>query len=240
MCAPVLKKSRLKPWLKKQWCIGKLDSEYLAQMEEVLAVYAAPTTRNRLLLCFDEKPYQLLREIVEPLAATPAGKPKRQDYEYERQGSCNILCAVAPNLGKRWVQVTEQRTKRDYAEFMQEVSEQIRQQMPEVAVIDVVQDNLNTHTKGAFYERFDSVTARALSERFVFHYTPKKGSWLNMAEVELSCLSRNCLDRRLGSKAEVAKQVGVRVEERNRAQAKISWQFSLHQAREKFYRHYKN
>ncbi len=138
-------------------------------MEEVIAVYEGEASATTLLLCMDEKPFQLLGDTVAPLAASVDGKPQRQPYAYERHGSCNILCAVAPLVGKRWVKVTEQRTKRDYAEFMQEVSEQIRQEMPAVRLIDVVQDNLNTHTKGAFYERFDSVTARALSERFAFH-----------------------------------------------------------------------
>lgn len=205
-----------------------------------MAVYERSETRAEVLICFDEKPFQLLGETVSPLAATVDGKPRREDYQYSRMGTCNVLCAVAPSLGKRWAKLTKQRTKLDYAEFLKEISEQVKALMPEVEKILLVQDNLNTHTTGAFYERFDGQTARALAERFEFHFTPKKGSWLNMAEIELSCLSRNCLDRRIATQEEVAEQLAVRVESRNSEKARIEWQFTISKAREKFKRHYKN
>jgi hypothetical protein len=217
-----------------------LTGEYLAKMEDVLAVYQRAEKRAELLICFDEKPFQLLAETVKPLAAKADGTRRREDYEYARRGTCNVLCAVAPHLGRRWAKVTEQRRKLDYAEFLKELSEQVRAEMPEVEKIVLVQDNLNTHTAGAFYERFGAVTARELTERFEFHFTPKKGSWLNMAEIELSCLSRNCLDRRIPTQEEVAEQLAVRVQSRNREKARIEWQFTISKAREKFKRHYKN
>ena len=234
------KKSHLKPWLKKQWCIGELTGEYLAKMEDVLAVYARSESQAEVLICFDEKPFQLLAETVAPLAATAGGKPRREDYQYSRRGTCNVLCAVAPYAGKRWAKVTQQRRKPDYAEFVKEISEQIRAQMPAVEKILLVQDNLNTHTAGAFYERFEASEARELTERFEFHFTPKKGSWLNMAEIELSCLSRNCLDRRIATQEEVARQLAVRVDSRNGEKAQIKWQFTISKAREKFKQYYKH
>jgi hypothetical protein len=209
-------------------------------MEDVLAVYQKPRTAAELLICFDEKPFQLLAEAVKPLAARADGRARREHYEYVRRGTCNVLCAVAPQAGKRWAKVSKQRRKLDYAEFLKEISEQVRREMPEVENIILVQDNLNTHTAGAFYERFEAHEARALTERFEFHFTPKKGSWLNMAEIELSCLSRNCLDRRIATQEEVAEQLAVRVRSRNGEKARIEWRFTISKAREKFKQYYKN
>ena len=240
VCQRTLKKSHIKPWLKRQWCIGELNGEYLARMEDVLEVYQNPRTVAELLICFDEKPFQLLAETVAPLAARADGRARGEDYEYLRRGTCNVLCAVARQVGKRWAKVSEQRRKLDYAEFFKEISEQVRAEMPEVKKIVLVQDNLNTHTAGVFYERFEAHEARALAERFEFHFTPKKGSWLNMAEIELSCLSRNCLDRRIATQEEVAAQLAVRVKSRNSEKARIEWRFTICKAREKFRQYYKN
>ena len=204
-------------------------------MEDVLDLYAEPYNPDEPKICFDEKPYQLTDHVTEPLPPE-AGMPQRVDYHYKRNGVCNILCAVEPATGKRLVRITEHRTRQDYARFMKELSEFY----PDAKKIRLVQDNLNTHSGGSFYETFDAETAHNLANRFEYHYTPKKGSWLNMAEIELSALSKNCLDQRIGSIERLRDIIAVRVQERNDACAKISWQFSTDDARSKFKRFYKN
>lgn len=204
-------------------------------MEDVLSEYEKPYDPEEPMICFDEKPYQLLEHAKTPLPLTP-GKNRRQDYHYIRKGTCQILCAVEPKGGRRLVEVTEQKTRIDYAKFIKSLVDSY----PEAKIIHLVQDNYSTHSGGSFYEAFDSVTARKLMEKIRFHYTPVKASWLNMAEIELSCLSKNCLDQRLGSIEEVTKHLSVRVERRNAEKATIDWQFSVNKAREKFKDHYKN
>jgi hypothetical protein len=152
-----------------------LTGEYLAKMEDVLAVYQRAEKRAELLICFDEKPFQLLAETVKPLAAKADGTRRRQDYEYARRGTCNVLCAVAPHLGRRWAKVTEQRRKLDYAEFLKELSEQVRAEMPEVEKIVLVQDNLNTHTAGAFYERFGAAGGAGIDRAIRVSFDAEKG-----------------------------------------------------------------
>jgi hypothetical protein len=158
-------------------------------MEDVLDVYALPMDPNAPRVCFDECPYQLLDDVREPLPPQP-GKPAREDYEYEREGTCNLFLFVEPTRGWRHVEVTKRRTKQDFAQAMKDL---VDRHSPDAPLIRVVLDNLNTHTPGSLYETFEPEEARRILRRLEFHYTPKHGSWLNRAELELSVLARQCL-----------------------------------------------
>ena len=162
------------------------------------------------------------------------GRVERQDYHYERNGTCAVLMAVEPLAGHRMVKVTERKTKKDYADFIKDVASHY----PDADKIILVQDNLNTHNPSSFYELFDAPEAFALSERFEMAYTPKKASWLNMAEIELSALSKQCLDRRIAQRRILTKEVLTWSAKRNRLQTKITWQFTKNKAREKLGRFY--
>jgi DDE superfamily endonuclease len=204
-------------------------------MEDILHLYNLPFDEQRPVVCFDELPVQLLGEVVMPLLMT-AGQPTRVDYEYERSGTCSLLVAFEPLTGTRLVEVSKQRTKADYCRFMQRVTALY----PTAEKIVLVQDNLNTHNASSFYENLPAADAFALAQKFEMHYTPKKGSWLNMAELELSALSRICLSRRISSIEELDREVQALVKERNELKVKVGWQFSISQAREKLSRHYEN
>ena len=212
-----------------------MTGEYLARMEEILHLYSQPYDEKRPLICFDELPAQLLGEVVMPLPMK-AGNPTRFDYEYERHGCCSLLVAFEPLTGRRLVETSKQRTKADYCRFMQRVSESY----PQAEKIVLVQDNLNTHHAGSFYEFLPPEAAFDLQQRFEMHYTPKKASWLNMAELELSALSRICLSRRIASLEELDREIQSLVKERNGLKVKVEWQFSIAQARKKLNRHYEN
>ncbi len=196
-------------------------------MEDVLAVYARPPDPARPLVCMDEASKQLVQESRPPQPAQP-GHPGRYDVEYERAGVRNVFVAVAPLEGWRTVQVTEQRTRTDWAAFLREVAET---RYPTAERIVVVLDNLNTHGPASFYEAYAPTEARRLTERFEFHYTPKHGSWLNMAEIELSVLSRQCLDRRIPDALTLKTEVAAWVAQRNATQTPIQWQFTAENAR---------
>ncbi len=202
-------------------------------MENLLSIYNLPLTAKRPVICFDELPVQLLGEIVAPVPMTK-DQPQRIDYEYKRAGTAVLLVAFEPLTGKRIVQVSLRRTKTDYCRFMQKVSEEF----PAAEKIVLVQDNLNTHHASSFYENLSAAEAFELMNRFEFHYTPKKGSWLNMAELELSAISRICLSRRIGTIEELKQEVEAIVKERNELKIKVEWQFTVAQAREKLSRHY--
>lgn len=202
-------------------------------MEDLLRLYSLPYHERLPVVCFDELPVQLVGEVVTPLPMK-AGKPTRSDYEYARHGSCSLLVALEPLTGKRLVETSKQRTKSDYCRFMQRVSEMF----PQAEKIVLVQDNLNTHHAGSFYECLPPEAAFSLAQRFEMHYTPKKGSWLNMAELELSALSRICLSRRIASMEELEQEIQSLVKERNEIQIKVEWQFSIAKARKKLSRHY--
>ncbi len=176
---------------------------------------------------------QLLGEVVAPLPMK-AGKPKRVDYEYERGGTCSLLVAFEPLTGRRVVETSQQRTKADYSRFMQRVAASF----PQADRIVLVQDNLNTHNASSFYENLPPAEAFALAHRFEMHYTPRHGSWLNIAELELSALSRICLSRRIPSIEELDREIQSLVKERNELKIKVEWQFSIANAREKLSRHY--
>jgi hypothetical protein len=203
-------------------------------MEDTLEVYKRPYDPRFPQICMDEGSKQLLAETREPIPMGK-GKPKREDNEYEREGTCSIFVACEPLTGKRYLKVTERRTKKDWAEFLQEM---IDIHYKEAEKIILVMDNLNTHVLSSFYEAFDAPTARRLVEKVEIHYTPKHGSWLNMAEIELSILARQCLADRMPSREFVAKQVYAWQTERNQAQVTINWRFTTQDARIKLKRLY--
>ena len=202
-------------------------------MEDVLHLYSLPYDAAHPVVCFDERPCVLHGEVVEPLPIEP-GKPLRQDYEYERKGTCCLLIAFEPLTGFRMVEVSERRTARDYTRFMHKLSAHYA----DAKQIRLVQDNLNTHIAGSFYGSLSAAKAFALGQRFEFHYTPKKASWLNMAELELSVIVRQCLGRRICSQEQMDVEVGQLVKERNKRGATVNWQFTPNAAREKLDRHY--
>jgi hypothetical protein len=202
-------------------------------MEDVLDLYEEPYDPKRPVVCFDERSCQLLEHMIEPIAMKP-GSVRKEDYHYKRKGTANVLMACEPLAGNRMTQTTQQRTAQDYAFFMKHLSESY----PEAEVIRLVQDNLNTHTPGSFYETFDAQSARELAKRFENHYTPKKASWLNMAEIELSVLGKQCLDRRIGDQQLLAREVQHWEKQRNKEKVKIRWRFTKDDARMKLKRHY--
>jgi hypothetical protein len=205
------------------------------RMEDILDQYEQPPDPQHPLICMDEMPCQLIGDVLVPVPPKP-GKPQKIDYEYIRNGTCCVFIAFDPHAGTRMIRVKEHRTRVDYADFMKEVAGQY----PEVGPIRVVQDNLNTHSAGSFYEAFSPEEAFELTKKFEFHFTPKKGSWLNMAEIEFSALSRQCLNRRIGDINTLAKEAGAWEQDRNGIKAKVRWQFTKSKAREKFSRHYLN
>lgn len=196
-------------------------------MEDVLEVYTQPYDPKRPQVCMDETSKQLLDDVLEPLPMKP-GHPQRYDYEYEREGVANLFMFVEPLMGQRHVKVTDRRTKRDWAQAMRELSDVY---YPDADVIMVVMDNLNTHSPASFYKAFEPQEARRLVERFEFHFTPKHGSWLNMAEIELSALGRQCLAGRIPDKASLITEVSAWEEERNASIVKVHWRFTTADAR---------
>ena len=198
-------------------------------MEDVLEVYKLPYDAKRPFICMDEMPKQLLADKREPLSSQ-AGSPARQEYEYQRNGVADLFMLFEPLAGKRFVEVTEKRRKVEWATVMKQLSD-VR--YPQAEKIIVVLDNLNTHTPSAFYETFEPEEARRLVERFEFHFTPKHGSWLNMAEIELSALVRQCLDRRLPDIETLTDEVQAWQQQRNDEVVKVRWQFTTTEARTK-------
>ena len=203
-------------------------------MEDVLDLYAEPFKPWQPVVCFDERPCQLLADTRETIPMEP-GQPKRYDYEYERHGTCNLFMICQPLAGWRQVKVTARRTKVDFAECMREL---VDVHFPHAEVIRVVLDNLNTHTPGALYEAFAPEEARRILRKLEFHYTPKHGSWLNMAEIEISIVSRQCLKQRIGEQAQLRQETVAWVAKRNEQKAIIHWCFDVHQARTKLARLY--
>ena len=203
-------------------------------MEDVLDVYHRPYDPQQPVVCLDEYSKQLIGEVREPLPPRP-GQVAKYDSEYERRGTTNVFMAVEPLAGKRTVRVTDRRTRVDWAQFIRLL---LLTTYPEAAQVILVMDNLNTHGIASLYEAFDPETARALAARLEIHYTPKHGSWLNMAETELSVLSRQCLDRRIESKDTMAAEIATWENARNDAGARIDWQFTTTEARIKLKRLY--
>jgi hypothetical protein len=203
-------------------------------MEDVLEVYHRPYDERRPVVCLDEAGKQLVGEAVRPVPAGP-GRPERFDYEYVRNGTANLFMLSEPLLGRRHVEVTERRTARDFAGVVRWLLEEVH---PDAEAVVLVMDNLNTHKLASLYEAFEPEEARRLAERLEVHHTPKHGSWLNMAEIELAVLAVQCLDRRIGSAAELRGQVEPWEAERNERQVGIDWRFTTADARIKLKRLY--
>jgi DDE superfamily endonuclease len=198
-------------------------------MEDILTLYEQSYDPLRPVVCFDERPCQLLSEVLTPLPMKP-GRIKRQDDEYERQGVCCVFIAFEPLRSWRFVQVRRRRTALDYAAFMQEL---VARHYPGIERIRLVQDNLNTHTPGSFYYACAPQDAFEFAQKFELHYTPLKGSWLNMAETELSALARQCLDRRIGDIETLKTAATIWTEKRNKARKTVRWNFTKAEARKK-------
>lgn len=219
--------------MKKTWCIGQINSAFLARMEQILWLYSVPYDERFPVVCFDERPCFLIGNTVRALEMK-AGHLRKEHYEYEKLGSCALLCAIEPLTGKRLAMVFDQRCKREYALFLR----QLAKMYPKAEKIRLVQDNLNTHNLSSLYETFPADQAFALAHRFEFFYTPKKASWLNMIEIEFSAISRQCLNRRIAARDELEREVLAIVKEREESAIKIEWQFSIETARTKLNRHY--
>ena len=229
-----LAEKELKPWQEKMWCIPKVDAEFVARMEDVLELYAEEPDGQRPVVCFDETPRQLIGESRVPVAAKP-GKPARVDYEYVRHGTANVFMFIDVHRPWRRAKVTDRRTASDFAECMRDL---VDKHYPRAERIRVVMDNLSTHTPAALYERFDPAEARRILQRLEFHYTPKHSSWLNMVEIEIGVMVRQCLDRRIPDKDTLVAEIAAWERRRNREKARINWLFTVQRAREKLGRAY--
>jgi DDE superfamily endonuclease len=203
-------------------------------MEDVLDLYAEPYKPWQPVLCFDERPCQLVGDVLEPLPRKP-GRAKRVDYEYERHGVCNAFMLFQPLAGWREVKVTERRTKQDFAHMMRDI---VDVYFPHAEKIRVVLDNLNTHCPASFYELFSPEEARRLVSKLEFHYTPIHASWLNMAEIEFSVMVGQCLKRRIPDPATLTRELAAYTVQRNQQKATVRWQFNVQQARTKLGRLY--
>jgi hypothetical protein len=214
--------------------IPTVGADFVWRMEDVLDLYAEPYDPTRPTVCFDETSKQLVAETRLPLPMEP-GRPERVDYEYERKGTATLFLVTEPLTGWRHVDVTDRRTKHDFAQQMREL---VDRHFPNADRIRVVLDNLNTHTPGALYEAFAPEEARRVLRKLEFHYTPVHGSWLNMAELEFSMLARQCLNRRIGDRDTLVAEVAAWEAARNEQRASISWQFTVDDARRKLHRLY--
>lgn len=202
-------------------------------MEMILWLYLLPYDPLYPVVCFDERPCFLIGDRVEPIAMKEGGV-KKEHYSYEKNGSCCLLAAVEPLAGKRLGRVYQQRTQKEYTEFMKALAESY----PDAKKIRLVQDNLNTHTSDSFYKHLAADEAMQLAQRFEFYYTPKSASWLNMVEIEFSAISRQCLDRRIPTIELLTEEVETIIKIRSEKQIKINWQFSIQTARQKLNRGY--
>jgi DDE superfamily endonuclease len=214
--------------------IPTVGADFVWRMEDLLDLYAAPYDPARPTVCFDETSKQLVAEARLPLPIEP-GKPARVDYEYERKGTANLFLVTEPLRGWRHVEVTDRRTKPDFAQQLRDL---VDRHFPDATTIRVVLDNLNTHTPAALYEAFPPDEARRVLRKLELHSTPVHGSWLNMAELEFSMLSRQCLDRRIGDRDLLTAEVAAWENARNEQRASIRWQFTVQDARRKLHRLY--
>jgi hypothetical protein len=205
-------------------------------MEDILDLYHRLYDPKRPRVCMDEKLYQLINNLIEPIPMTTE-HPKREDYTYERNGTCNIFMITSPEIGWRHVKVTDQRTAIDYAEVIKEL---VDVWFPHAEKIDLISDNLNTHTGASLYKKYKPEEARRILKKIEFHYTPKHASWLNMAEIELSILGNQCINRRIGNKETLIQEIQAWEDKRNQLKSKINWNFTSEQARIKLKRSYPN
>ena len=203
-------------------------------MEDVLDIYEQPANPQRPRLCFDELPCQLLGDRLVPLEMRP-GDTRKEDYDYERYGTCSLLLAYDIDRGKRYLQVRDQRTKADYAAFWDWL---VTTHYPTTPKIQVIQDNLNTHSYGSFYEHLPAQRAHHLKHQLEFHFTPKHGSWLNMAEIEINMMDRECLARRIGDADVLEREITSWSKQRNKEKKKIQWSFTRRDADKKLSKYY--
>jgi len=219
----------------KGWVIPpKENSHFVAAMEQVLDVYKRPYNKSRPVVCMDETPKQLIKEVRRSLPARP-GFEERVDYEYSRCGVCNVFMVSEPLAGKRFTKVTNQRTKKDWALLVKYICDKL---YPDAEIITLVMDNLASHSAAALYETFEPAEAKRIWDRLEFIYTPKHGSWLNMAEIELNVLTKQCLNRRIENLRTIKTEVKAWQSHRNNKDAKIKWQFTTRDARVKLHRLY--
>ena len=210
------------------------NSHFVAAMEQVLDVYKRPYNKARPVVCMDETPKQLIKEVRKSLPIRP-GFEKRVDYEYSRSGVCNIFMVNEPLAGKRFTKVTNQRTKNDWALLVRFICDKL---YPAAEIITLVMDNLASHSAAALYETFEPAEAKRIWDRLEFVYTPKHGSWLNMAEIELNVLTKQCLNRRIDNIKTVREEVKAWQNHRNNKDIRIKWQFTTKDARVKLHRLY--
>ena len=221
------KKNNVKPWRKQCWCIPpKASAESVCAMEDVLEVYHREFDEDTVLVCMDETSKQQTKETRTPRPARP-GQPAVVDFEYERNGVANLFMVFAPLLGWRWVKVTDRRTRHDWAHLIRELVDDI---FPGKNIV-LVMDNLNIHSLASLYEAFEPAEARRIAERLEIHYTPKHGSWLNLAEIEIGVLARQCLARRIPDRERLCRETGAWQAKRNRKSASVDWRFKTDDAR---------
>ena len=228
------KKNVCKPWRKVLWCIGQITEEYRERMYDVLGLYAKPYDAAEPVVCLDEKSKQLLEQTRRPLPTWP-GQVAKEDYEYRRAGTRNLFIAVEPQAGHREVAVTQRRTKRDFVEFVQRLAQVV---YAGAHIIHLVLDNLNTHFRASFEEVMGLEVATEFLARVRFHYTPKHASWLNMAEIEIGILDRQCTGRRIGDETRLRSEVLAWKQRRNQARCHIEWKFTRQDADQKLSRHF--
>ena len=216
------------------WCIQEITKEYRTRMYRLLDLYKQAYDPCQPMVCMDEKSKQLLEDSRQPIKAKP-GKPEKVDYEYRRKGTCNIFVAVVPKAGMRIVKVTDQRTKEDFAYFIEEL---VEKHFRKATYIQLVLDNLNTHFEGSLIETFGKRKANRLLKKIRFIYTPKHGSWLNMAEIEISIMDRQCTGGRIDSKETLESNVAIWSKERNKERRNIEWKFTRQDADKKLSKHY--
>lgn len=216
------------------WCVGVLTAEYRQRMYDLLELYARPFRSREPVVCLDEKSKQLLKDSRATLPIKP-GAPAKQDYEYVRAGTCNLFVAVEPKGGRRTVVVTARRAKADFVAFVRYLLEEV---YATASRVHLVMDNLNTHFRKCFVDILGVQAAEALLRRAVFHYTPKHASWLNMAEIEIGILERQCLDRRLSDRDTIISEVAAWQQRRNAEHRVIEWKFTRQDADRKMGRHY--
>ena len=215
------------------WCIGTINTEYRTRMYDILHLYALSYNAKEPVICVDEKSKQLLEETRKPIS----GNIKKQDYEYKRNGTKNIFVAVEPLAGKRVIEVTDTRKKADFARFIKDLKEN---HYADAEKIHIVLDNLNTHFKKSFIETYGEEEAEKILENIVFHYTPKHASWLNMAEIEIGSMSKQCLDRRIPTKEKMIAEINAWQNIRNQQKSTIQWNFSAQDADEKLSKYYED
>jgi transposase len=223
-----LAENDLKPWQEKMWCVPQIDATYVARMEDVLGLYTTLPRPGTAVVCVDEPPQQLIGEMRAPLP--PPGHPARHDYEYRRNGTANIFLAVDTHQPRRVTKVTARRTASDFAEWLRDL---VDVHYPRTERIQLVLDNLSTHTPGALYQAFTPTEARRLLCRVEFHSVPKHASWLNMVEIEIGILSAQCLDRRVPDLPALTREVEAWTDRRNAAAERVRWMFGIDQARTK-------